>query len=122
MWKQQRLAGMILLCLVGIFTLFLIVGLSGCTEVPNTPLSEKNKFVGTWYKSNYLTMQLNADGTCTYLAQSGTWEVQDKHLHLKLSSGYSPSFTYAFSDNDLTLKLTLVADGTTAVFTKRGEP
>ncbi|MFA5103401.1 MAG: hypothetical protein WC525_09650 [Candidatus Thermoplasmatota archaeon] len=120
--RQQRLRGLIVLCLLGLFTVLISVGLSGCTEVGNTSQTERNKFVGTWYKSNYLVMQLNADGICTYLAQSGTWEVTDGKLHLELSSGYAPIFTYAFSDSDLTIKLTSTLDGSTAVYTKRGEP
>jgi hypothetical protein len=108
------------LVIIGILAILVSVELSGCNEVNNTPSFEKNKFVGTWYKSNYLVMDLNSDGTCSYLAQSGTWDVNDGKLLLELSSGYNPSFNYAFSDNDLTLKLTSTLDGSTAVYTKRG--
>jgi hypothetical protein len=108
------------LVIIGILAILVSVELSGCNEVNNTPSFEKNKFVGTWYKSNYLVMDVHSDGTCTYLGQSGTWEVKDGTLTFDLSSGYKPSFTYVFSDSDLTLKLTSTLDGSTVVYTKRG--
>ena len=108
------------LIFIGILVIVVSVGLSGCNEANNGLNPEKNKFVGTWYKSNYIVMKLNLDGTCSYLAQSGTWEVKEGKLLLTLSSGYNPSFHYIFSDSDLTLKLTSTLDGSTAVYTKRG--
>ena len=107
--------------IIVILTILISVGLSGCNEGSNTLSPEKEKFVGTWYKSNYLVMDLFSDGTCSYLAQSGTWDVKDGKLALELSSGYNPTFTYDFSDSNLTLKLTSTLDGSTAVYTKRGE-
>jgi len=112
------------LIVIGTAVLLLVVGLSGCNEISNTinpeKNTEKNKFIGTWYKSNYLIMDLLSDGTCSYLAQSGKWDVTNGKLILDLSSGYNPSFNYAFSDSDLTLKLTSTLDGSTVVYTKRG--
>lgn len=58
--------------------------------------------------------------TC-YPFYSGTWDVKDGQLVLELPSGYNPAFTYAFSDSDLTIKLTSILDGSTVVYTKRGE-
>jgi uncharacterized protein YceK len=109
------------LVIIGIVAILVTVGLSGCNEVSNTLSPEKNKFIGTWYKSNYLVMDLFSDGTCSYLAQSGTWDVKDDKLVLVLSSGYNPTFNYSFSDSDLTLRLTSTLDGSTTVYTKRGE-
>lgn len=97
------------------------VGLCGCNDITTTSTAEKQKFIGTWYKSNYLVMDLFSDGTCSYLGETGTWDVKDGKIILKLSSGYTPTFTYSFSDSDLTLKLTSILDGSTAVYTKRGE-
>ncbi len=108
--------------LIVVLLILISIELSGCNEVSNTLTAEKKKFIGTWYKSNYLIMDLFSNGTCSYLGQTGTWDVKDRELILKLSSGYNPIFTYAFSDNDLTLKLTLTLDGSTTVYTKRGEP
>jgi hypothetical protein len=106
--------------IIGILTILVSVELSGCNEVNNTLSPDKIKFVGTWYKSNYLVMNLVSDGTCSYLTESGTWDIKDGKLVLDLSSGYNPSFNYAFSDSDLTIKLTSTLDGSTAVYTKRG--
>lgn len=109
------------LIIIAIVTILVTLGLSGCNEGNNTPSPEKNKFVGMWYKSNYLVMDINSDGTCTYLGQYGTWDVKDSKLVFELSPGYNPTFTYAFSDSDLTIKLTSTLDGSTTVYTKRGE-
>jgi len=109
------------LLLIVTLQILICVGMSGCNDISSTHTAEKQKFVGTWYKSNYLVMDLFADGTCSYLGQTGTWDVKDGKLYLTLSSGYNPTYTYAFSDSDLTLKLTLTLDGSTAVYTKRGE-
>ena len=106
--------------MVGIVVILLIVSFSGCTQDNNSLDKEKNKFVGIWYKTNYLVMDLNLDGTCSYLEQSGTWDLKDGKLVLELSSGLNFSFNYAFSDSDLTLKLTSTLDGSTTVYTKRG--
>lgn len=108
------------LAIIGFLFILLCGGFSGCTEVNPTGTPEKNKFIGTWYKSNTVVLELHADGTCSYVAESGTWDVTDDTLDLVLASGYTPSFTYAFSDSDLTLKLTSTLDGSTVVFTKRG--
>lgn len=108
------------LALIAALSILVCSGVSGCNEVNTTTNPEKNKFIGTWYKSNYLVMDVHSDGTCTYLGQSGTWEVKDGTLTFDLSSGYKPSFTYVFSDSDLTLKLTSTLDGSTVVYTKRG--
>ena len=106
------------LIIIGIIVLLIAVGLSGCNEVNQS--NDKSKFIGTWYKSNNLVMNLLSDGTCSYLAQSGTLDVKDGKLVLELSSGYNPSFNYTFSDSDLTLKITSTLDGLTVVYTKRG--
>jgi hypothetical protein len=106
------------LIIIGIIVLLIAVGLSGCNEVNQS--NDKSKFIGTWYKSNDLVINLLSDGTCSYLEQSGAWDVKDGKLVLELSSGYNPSFNYAFSDSDLTLKLTSTLDGSTVVYTKRG--
>jgi hypothetical protein len=108
------------LALIAALSILVCSELSGCNEMNNMTNPEKNKFIGTWYKSNYLVMDLHPDGTCSYLAQSGTWDVKDGTLTFDLSSDYKPSFTYTFSDSDLTLKLTSTLDGSTVVYTKRG--
>lgn len=116
MWTTKKK-----IVLIGILVILISGFLSGCTDQGNTQNTEKDKFVGTWYKSNYLVLDLHLDGTCSYLGETGTWDITEDILTLMLSSGYTPTFTYAFSDSNLTLKLTSTLDDSTTVYTKRGE-
>jgi len=93
--------------LIGILTIFIGVGLSGCEEVNNLLNIERNKFIGTWFNStrveyiadqynskntspntsifghyNYFntTMAFFSNGTVSRGIESGTWELKDGKL------------------------------------------
>ena len=95
---------------IGIVIILLIVGLSGCDEISNPLISDKDKLVGTWEKELGYTNNIVffSDGDCSISGFSGTWEIKDEKLvidaegRLGLVKGV---FEYYFSNNDNTLHL-----------------
>jgi len=109
------------LVIIGIVTILVSIGLSGCNEVSNTLNPEKNKFVGTW-KMSELTINLFSDGTCSFMSWSGTWDLKDGKLVLDLPSANNPTtatYNYQFSNNDTTLTLTSPGETQGWVLTKQ---
>lgn len=99
----------------------LFVILCGCTTNNTT---EEDRFIGTWKCSTKgggtgqpeyynSTMILYSDGTVDgipiYSTVGGTWDIKDNKLVLNVEifqSDTTYSYSYVFSDNDKTLKLT----------------
>jgi hypothetical protein len=114
------------LVIIGIITLLVCVGLSGCES------SEKNKFIGTWKSfektssdnvSEYI-FEFFSDGKMSRTKLgNGTWDIEYGKLVItlddKTSDTYTWAFTYQFSDNDRTLSITFVGGGTTFILTKQ---
>ena len=112
------------LVIIGIVTILVTVGLSGCNQVSNTLNPEKSKFVGNWINatSPYTTIKLLSDGTCSYSSNSGAWDLKGGKLVMDLLSGDVPftlTYNYIFSDNNETLTLTSMSGGLSRVYTKQ---
>jgi hypothetical protein len=107
------------LVIIGIVSLFVTVGLSGC----NSFTADKDRFVGTWYETTTpIKLDLFSNGTCSFAGDSGTWDVKDGKLVLMITSGevFINTYHYVFSDNDKTLELTCYECGDSPrVFTKQ---
>jgi hypothetical protein len=95
-----------LLVILGIVTLFICVGLSGCNQDSNTINSEKNKFVGTWKGNETFIYEFFSDGTLNVTNNNGYYEIKGGRLVLTFSDGFVETFNYIFSNNDKTLTLT----------------
>jgi hypothetical protein len=114
------------LIVVGIFAILISTGLSGCGGQNGAgPTTEKEKFVGTWKNtSEYVTMELSSDGTCTSWGYTGTWGLRDGKLVLNVTSVGVPftyTYVYVFFNNNTTVKLipTKTTTGKGYVLTKQ---
>lgn len=96
LWKKQ-------LATIGIITLLVYVGLSGCSSLT----SDKVNFVGTWKTSIEVNLVLFSNGKCTIAGVSRTWDVKDNMLVIVLANLPAQStFSYMFLDDDKTVVLT----------------
>ena len=90
---------------IGITFVLVSLGLCGC--------SEQNKFVGEWIDNDGDTHHFFSDGTFNSISgsqtQSGSWEVKDNKLVITVQ-GQSLTYSYSFSNNDNTLKLSGIKD------------
>lgn len=102
------------LVIIGIITILVTIGLSGCDEKndSNTLNLEKNKFMGTWkHNNNESILNIYSNGTWTSDStninlSSGTWDVKDgKFLITYEKKGRTDTYWYTFSNNDKTLEI-----------------
>lgn len=100
------------LVIIGIFSLMVTVGLSGCNEDSNTLKPEINKFVGHWVdesNSNNI-IDFFSNGTCKFINNLvSTWNLTNGTLMVTFPNStraVSQPFSYVFSNNDKTLTIT----------------
>jgi hypothetical protein len=110
------------LVIIGIISMLVCIGLSGCTT------TDKDKFIGTWKstksENSAWTIKYSSDGTIIstngVTTRRGTWEINDGKISLTMSDDQTPSsYYYSFSDNDKTLTVTSITSGIPAVYTKQ---
>jgi hypothetical protein len=99
------------LVIIGIVAVLVCVGLSGCNEQSNNPpVSDRNKFVGTWTAGSPIvsySFTFFSDGTGSMSGLSMTWEIKDGKLVMtSAEQSITLAYSYAFSNNDRTLTLT----------------
>ena len=111
--------------IIGIATILVCVGLSGCNEVSNTSNTEKNKFIGTWHGTvpafgiDENTIKFFSNNTLTINTLSGTWDIEDNKLVLTFNDGGLLEYSYLFSNNDRTLTITDIDTKVTSILTKQ---
>ena len=109
------------LIVIGIVTVLVIVGLSGCNENTTSLETEKNRFIGTWFSStgHPSTLEFFNYGKCTY-GYNGTWDIVHGKLFINLTSiSLESTYNYTFSNNDKTLTLTFIENNFIEVWTKQ---
>ncbi len=82
--------------------------LSGCNELSDQTVEEKNKFIGAWQNETaYPALILfSADGSCSYGGESGTWALKDNKVTIQLPDlAITYYYNYWFSNNDQSLLL-----------------
>lgn len=105
---------------IGIFVLFVCIGLSGCNRISNSYTIEKNKFIGTWTYlvpsnngSNYsFTYYFFSNGTFSFnkngLITNGTFDIIDGNLFLTYKANDTMQYvdcSYVFSENNTKLSI-----------------
>lgn len=119
------------LILIGIATLLVTIGLSGCEQSENK--TDTEKFIGTWQSTTHnitRTITLSSDDSCSLSTSTGssnlstltgTWEIKEDKFNMKFQDPpLLYSFYYTFSNNDRTLTFTsALTTSTTQVFTKQ---
>lgn len=106
---------------IGVVCILVSVGLSGCEETDQTGQGN-DRFLGTWtntIEDTTILLVVSADGSCSYVDDPGTWDVQDNVFVITLTNGLTFQFQYGFSNDDTTLTLTSTAGGEPLVFTKQ---
>ena len=108
------------LVILGILTLLVCVGLSGCFRLSPSYTTEKNKFVGTWtylypsgHGSNYsFTYQFFSNGTFSFnkprLITNGTFDIIDGNLRFTANANGNKEYddySYVFSENNTKLTI-----------------
>ncbi|KYK22323.1 hypothetical protein AYK25_02675 [Thermoplasmatales archaeon SM1-50] len=109
------------LLIIGIISILIYVGLSGCNEHNNTINTEEDRFIGTWHSTtgSPSILEFFKDGKCIY-GYNGTWELTDGKLVINLISiSLITTYNYTFSNNDKTLTLTFIENNFTEVWTKQ---
>lgn len=115
------------LIIIGIFTVIITVGLSGCDDINKNINPEKSKFVGAWQNAtNNITRTfiLYSNDSCSLstLNETGTWDVKDSKFVMEFPDRQiTYTFYYSFSNNNRSLSLTSAAvqTSTTTVFTRQ---
>jgi len=108
--------------LVLIISIFVVNVLCGCINEnkKTNAIDIKTKFVGKW-NSDSESITFYSDGTYVSTNSNGTFELKDDKLLLQdqvNSEAYE--FTYSFSNNDNTLTLTNLADGSLIILIREG--
>jgi hypothetical protein len=113
------------LIIIGILSIIVSIGLSGCNQESNLSNKEKDKFIGTWngivlaLGIDEMTIILSSDSTVTMGTFSGTWEIKDGKLFFTFDDGGLLVFSYVFSNNDRTLTITDIDTDVSSVLTKQ---
>lgn len=103
---------------IGLVVLLVSVGFSGCNQIMNLISPEKNKFIGTWNGTRY-NYVFFSDDTFSAGEINGTWQVKDGLLVLTVLGSSQIAYTYAFSNGDKTLTLTIAGGTSSEVFIKQ---
>jgi len=114
------------LVIIGIITLLVTVGLSGCNNKTNSLISDKDKLVGTWSATrNNVTgaMTFFSDGTVNITTMgghaSGTYDFKDDKLVYTASTGKLMTYDYSFSSDGKELTLRKLGDNYDVIYTKQ---
>jgi hypothetical protein len=112
--------------ILGIISILITVGLSGCNNVTNSSKSDKDKLVGTWSATrNNVTaaMTFFSDGTVNITTMgghaSGTYEIKDGKLVYTASTGTLMTYDYSFSSDGKELTLRKLGDNYDVIYTKQ---
>ncbi|MCX6666130.1 MAG: hypothetical protein NT038_08770 [Euryarchaeota archaeon] len=103
------------LVIIAIITLFVCVGLSGCSNkgigLTNSLQSDRDKLVGTWTTTEespeYFKLVFFFNGTLTVTARtnsSGTYEIKDGKLTLGNVTGQIYDYSFSSDGKELTLQ------------------
>lgn len=121
------------LILLGILVVFLCVGLSGCDQISNLFLTEKDKLLGTWNNdetwleapavitfSKNGTLKLDVQMGSISFSNEGTWELKEGVLSMETEDLLPlTDFRYVFSEENTKLTLTQVDTNNSFIFIKQ---
>jgi hypothetical protein len=111
--------------IIGIVLLIVCVGLSGCNQISNVFLTDKDKLVGTWNTNGIwldvpTVIVFSSNGTfkidvgipnspINFSLNEGKWNMNDRILTMEIV-GFIPlnNYTYKFSEDNKTLEITEV--------------
>jgi hypothetical protein len=111
--------------IIGIIALIVCVGLSGCNQISNVFLTDKDKLVGTWNTDGIwldvpTVIVFSSNGTfkidvgipnspINFSLNEGKWNMNDRILTMEIV-GFIPlnNYTYKFSEDNKTLEITEV--------------
>ncbi len=109
------------LVIIGIITLLVCAGLSGCNQISNLFLKNEEKLVGTWntegiwmdlpsvieFSSNN-TFRIEVKfGAINFSLSNGKWDMNDRILSMEMADAIPPTnYTYQFSEDSRTLTIT----------------
>jgi hypothetical protein len=109
--------------IIGIVLLIVCVGLSGCNQISNVFLTDKDKLVGTWNTNGIwldvpTVIVFSSNGTfkidvgipnspINFSLNEGKWNMNDGILAMEIV-GFIPlnNYTYKFSEDNKTLEIT----------------
>jgi len=109
--------------IIGIVALIVCVGLSGCNQISNVFLTDKDKLVGTWNTNGIwldvpTVIVFSSNGTfkidvgipnspINFSLSEGKWNMNDGILTMEIV-GFIPltNYTYKFSEDNKTLEIT----------------
>jgi hypothetical protein len=122
------------LVFIGIVTLLVCIGLSGCNQISNIFLSDEEKFVGTWnsegiwfdvpivivFTSNGTFKGTFKIGTIDFSQSKGKWELNDGILMMEIVDIIPPNnYTYQFSEDSRTLTITDIESSESYILRKQ---
>jgi len=113
--------------MIGIIALLLSVGLTGCNQISNLFLGDRERLIGAW-NSNGLwadvpsVIEFDSNGTfkmkviigqTDFSIDKGTWEMNNGVLSMEIIDVVpKTNYTYQYSDNGQTLTLRDTNDNT----------
>jgi hypothetical protein len=122
------------LVIIGITTLLVCAGLSGCNQISNLFLNDEEKLVGTWntegiwmdlpsvieFSSNN-TFRIEVKfGAINFSLSNGKWTIKEGILTMEMTDAIPlTNYTYQFSDDSRTFKITDIASNDSYVLRKQ---
>ena len=112
------------LVIIGIVTILVCVGLSGCSTQNNDEdkVSDHDRFIGTWLvKQTDSIFSFYSDGTYTAGQVRGTWEINNELFVMTSPVLTEPTqvYTYQFLSGGSSVILTHVETGTEVILIKQ---
>ncbi|VVB59268.1 Uncharacterised protein [uncultured archaeon] len=113
--------------------MFVCAELSGCNQISNVFLTDKNKLIGTWNSegiwmdaptvivfSSNSTFKLTIDFSIIKTTSDGKWNMHNGILTMEIINEIPPTnYTYQFSEDSRTLTLTTVNSSASYILTKQ---
>jgi hypothetical protein len=113
--------------------LLVCAGLSGCNQISNVFLTDKNKLIGTWNSegiwmdaptvivfSTNGTFKSTIDFSVIKTTSDGKWNMNNGILTMEIINEIPPTnYTYQFSEDSRTLTLTTVNSSASYILTKQ---
>jgi hypothetical protein len=110
------------------------VGLSGCNQISNVFLTDKDKLVGTWTSEGIwldvptaITFSSNGTikievkiGTINFSMSEGRWDINDGILMMEIVELIPPTnYTYQFSEDNRILTITEIDSSNSYILKKQ---
>ena len=119
--------------IIGILTILVTVGLSGCNEISNVFLTDEGRLIGTWNSEGIwvdipTVLVFSSNGTFKskidffelQAISEGKWDINDGTITMEIVDLIPPTnYTYQFSEDSRTLTITDIVSSDSYILKKQ---